>query len=83
MVKSSVKSSSLGQNGRHFTDDIFKCIFMNENFCSLIRISLKFVPQGLNDNKSALVQAMALCQLGDKPLHGPLMAQFTDVYMRH
>ena len=49
-------SSSLpGQNGRHFADGIFKCIFMNENFCILIPISLKFVPKGPIDNKSALV----------------------------
>ena len=32
-----------GQNGRHLADDIFKSIFMNEIFCILIRISLKFV----------------------------------------
>ena len=29
-------SSPPGQNGRHFTDDIFKCIFMNEKFYILI-----------------------------------------------
>ena len=34
-------SSPTGQNGRHFPDDIFKCIFMNEKFCILIWISLK------------------------------------------
>ena len=38
-----VNSSSPGQNGRHFPDDIFKCVFMNEKFCILIQISLKFV----------------------------------------
>ena len=32
-----------GQNGCHSTDDIFRCIFMNENFCILIKISLNFV----------------------------------------
>ena len=25
-----------GQNGRHFADDIFRCIFVNEKFCTLI-----------------------------------------------
>ena len=34
-------------------DDIFKCIFVNEMFCILI--SLKFVPNGLNNNDWALV----------------------------
>ena len=33
-----------GQNGRHFADDIFRCIFMSEKFCILIKISLEFVP---------------------------------------
>ena len=32
------------QNGRHFADDIFKCIFFNENFWILHNISLKYVP---------------------------------------
>ena len=44
-----VSSSHLGQNGRHFADDIFKCIFMNGKFCISIQISLKFVPKGLTD----------------------------------
>ena len=34
------------QNGCHFADDIFKWIFLNENVWILIKISLKFVPQG-------------------------------------
>ena len=36
-------------------DDIFKCIFMTEKFWISIQISLKFVPQGLIDNRSPLV----------------------------
>ena len=43
------------QNGCHFADGIFKCIFMNEKFCILIWISLKFVLKGLIDTMSALV----------------------------
>ena len=31
------------QNGRHFADDIFKCIFFNENAWIQIEISLNFV----------------------------------------
>ena len=34
------------QNGRHFADDIFKWIFLNENVWTSIIISLKFVPRG-------------------------------------
>ena len=50
---------SPGQNGRHFADDIFRCIFENEKFCILIQISLKFVSTGPIYNKPALVQIMA------------------------
>ena len=31
------------KNGRHFADDIFKCIFLNENIWIPIKISMKFV----------------------------------------
>ena len=37
---------SPGQNGRHFADDIFKYICMNESVSILIKISLKFVAKG-------------------------------------
>ena len=49
-------SSPPRQNGRHFTDDIFKWNFVNEKFDILIWISLKFVSYGPIENKSALVQ---------------------------
>ena len=52
----SVISSPSRQNGRNFTGDIFKCIFMNEKFWILIQISLKFVPKGPIDNNPALVK---------------------------
>ena len=56
---------------------------MNEKSCILIWISLKFVPKGPIDNKSALVQVMAWRRKGDKPLLEPMLAQFTDAYMQH
>ena len=49
------KPSLSGQNGCHFADDIFRIIYLNEKFCILIKISLKFVPKGLIDNNPALV----------------------------
>ena len=63
----------LRQNGRHSADDIFKCIFLNENCCILIEISLKFVLKGPIENKPSLVQIMACRRTGDKPLSGPMM----------
>ena len=61
------------QDGRHFPDDIFQCIFLNENVWISIRISLRFVPKGLINNIEALVQILAWCPPGDKPLSGPMM----------
>ena len=34
---------------------IFRCIFVSEKFCILIRISPKFIPMGAVDNNQALV----------------------------
>ena len=50
-----INSSLPGQNDRHFADDIFTCIFLNEKFCISIKISMKFVPEGPIDNNPALV----------------------------
>ena len=61
------------QDGHHFADDIFTCIFFNENCCILIRFSLKYVHKGLIDNNPALVQIMAWRRSGDKPLSEPMM----------
>ena len=70
---SSVNSLRPRQNGRHFTDDTFKRIFLNENVLISIKISLKFVPKGQINNIPALVQIMAWCRPGDKPLSEPRM----------
>ena len=61
------------QDGRHFPDDIFECIFLYENVCLSIIISLKFVLQGPINNIPALVQIMAWRRPGDKPLSEPMM----------
>ena len=61
------------QNGRHFADDTFKCIFLNETFRISIKISLKFVPKDPINNIPALVQIMTWRRSGDKPLSEPMM----------
>ena len=63
------------QNGRHFPDDIFKCIFLNETVWISITISLKFVPTGPIKNIPALVQIMAWRRPGDKPLSEPMIVR--------
>ena len=62
-------------NDRHFTDDLFKCIFLNENIWISNKISLKFVPKYLICNIPALVQIMAWRRPGDKPLSEPMMVR--------
>ena len=64
-------------------DDIFNCIFLNENDRIPTQISLKYVPRSPIDNKPALVQVMAWHRTGYKPLPGPMMTQFIDAHMRH
>ena len=61
------------QNRRHFADDIFKCIFLNENEWISPRISLKFVPKVRINNIPSLVQIMAWRRPGDKPLSEPMV----------
>ena len=61
------------QNCRHFADNIFKCIFLNENEWIWLMISLTFVPKVRINNIPALVWIMAWRRPGDKPLSIPRM----------
>ena len=65
------------QNGRHFPDDIFKWIFLNENVWISINISLKFVRRDPINNIPTLVQIMAWRLPGDKPLPEPMMVRLS------
>ena len=66
-LKKSLNTLRPRQNGRHFADDTFKCILLNENVGISIKISLKFVPKGPINNIPALVQVIAWRRPGDKP----------------
>ena len=63
----------LRQYCRHFADDRFKCIFLNDNFSILIRIWLNSVSKSPIDDKQALVHVMARRQT----------ITWTDVYSVH
>ena len=80
---STVNSLRPRQYGRHFPDDILKCIFLNENISISINISLKFVPKGRINNIPALVQIMAWHrQPGDEALSEPMMIiLLTHIYV--
>ena len=56
------------QHCRHFPDDIFKCIFLNENIWISIKISLKFVPKGPINNIPALA-SLGLNELMQSTFH--------------
>ena len=68
-----INTLRLRQNGRHFPDDSFEWIFLNEDVWISIEVSMKFVPKGPVNNISALVQIMAWRRPGDKPLSEPMM----------
>ena len=76
-------SSPLGRNGQRFAYGTFRCISVNEKFCILIKISLKFVPSGPTDNNPVLVEIMLWRRIGDKALSEPMLNKITDAYMRH
>ena len=65
-----------------FPYGIFQYIFLNENIYISIKISLGFVPKGPINNIPALVQIMAWCRPGDKPLSEPMIISLLT-YMRH
>ena len=47
--------------------------FLYENVLISVKIQLKFIPNGSINNIPALLQMMAWCQPGDKPLFEPMM----------
>ena len=61
------------QGGCQFPDNIFKCIFFNQNIWVSVEISLKFAPKGPINNIPALVQILAWRRPGDKPLSEPMI----------
>ena len=71
MSESIINTLRPRQNGRHLPDDIFKCMFSNDNIWISIKFSLKSVTKGPINNIPALVQIMAWRWPGDKPLSEP------------
>ena len=76
-----IKTLRPKKNGWHFSDDIF----LNENIQILIIIWLKFVHGVQINNTQALVQIIAWCRPGDKPLSesGVRVSLLTHIYMHH
>ena len=66
-----VNTLILRQNCRHFAYDIFKCIFLDENVWTSLKISLKFL--GSNLQNSSIVSYNALAPSRRKPLSEPMI----------
>ena len=58
------KKSGPGQNGCQYVKTILEDVFLDENYCTLIKLRTLL----WRVLKSTLVQAMAWCQTGNKPL---------------
>ena len=56
-------------------------IFLKEKDEILTKISLKFVPKGTMYNNIALIQIMAWCRKGNKPLSEPMLTWLSDAYL--
>ena len=79
-----INTLGLRQDGRHFAEDIFKCIFLNENIWISIKISLKFVAKVWVNNIPVLVQIMAWRLPSDKPLSEAMVVSFlTHICVTH
>ena len=59
------------QDGHHFEDDIFKFIFLYENWFILLEFHWDLFPMFQSISKLVLVQIMAWHRAGDKPLYKP------------
>ena len=80
----SFNTLNLRQRGRHFADDIFKFDFVIGNDHILIKASVFFfLGARWQQINIKLVKKMAKRRTRDNALFDPMMAWFTDAYMRH
>ena len=71
------------QDARHFADDIFKCVFLNEDIWISINISLKFVPMGPINNISSIGSDNGLPPSRRQAIIWTNDDELADAYMRH
>ena len=75
----SLNTLRLRQNGHHFADNILKIIFSNKNSVFFFNWNFTEISSwGFNWQISSLVQIMAWCWIGDKPLSEPIMGLFIN-----
>ena len=71
------------QNGCHFADNIFICIFMKENLFYFDTNLTEICSQLSNWQLIIIGSGNDLVLSSNKPLPETMMAQFTDAYRRH
>ena len=72
------------QNFRHFADDIFKSIFLNQNWYISLKISLTSVHMFWINSIPAFFQIMAWRRPDDKPLSEPMVVSLLmHIYASH
>ena len=76
MVINTIRSK---KSGRHFSNNIFKFIFLRGLVSRSVKISAMFIPKCSLDKKLALVQVMALHRTGHKPLPESMINRFFHV----
>ena len=67
------------QDGRHFANDFFERIFLNENVLISINILLKFIPKAPIDNIPTLAQIVACRLIVAKPLSEPTLVYWSGL----
>ena len=70
-------------SGRHFADDVFKCIFLKKMLEFRLKIQWRLFPRIQITTNLALVRIMAWRRSGDRSLSEPMMCYLTGAYMRH
>ena len=72
MITVDVNTLKPKQNGHHFADNIFKYTLIKK-VRILIKISLKLFSSGQFNNKPAVIEIIAWCLTGIKPLFEPIL----------
>ena len=80
---SGLNTLRLRQNGRQICRRHIQMHFLEWKFLNKIKIALKFVHKGPINNIPVLVQIMAWCWPGDKPLFEPMIELFAEAYVHH
>ena len=70
------------KNWRHFVEEIFKCIFLNENHCARLEFHWYLFPEVWFIYSSTRADT-GLAPVRSKPLSEVMAAKFTDEYVRY